>query len=182
MNFNKFAKYFRPVAVLGILLLSVGCTEESSKETTKTTESESVQNIRAVLNEQLNGPDEELQKITEGLGSGDIEKFSKKRSEYLEENFKPYVSDRFYENYVIKQNMAYSFIVFANGKVKVEDISIEESESTENSFNFTADVSYMKHGERKTINASGIMNTNEEGKVVRILYHNPSELKNTLSN
>ncbi|KGX85102.1 hypothetical protein [Pontibacillus marinus] len=185
---KRITKHFKSIALSGILLFSVGCTDsnEESKSVNPQEESESVQNIRSILQEELNGPNEELDSIWDGLhsaefGSEKYKEYFEKRGEYIKEHFKPYVSKRFYEAYAIKSNMANRFLrdAYRNGyELNVEDIMIKESETTENSYNFTVDVSYVKDGNNdpQTIQVKGLMNTNEEGKVVRIHLHNSSEL------
>jgi len=190
MNMKTVTKYFKPIALSGMLLLSVGCTEDSSEETTKTTESESVQNIQAVLNEEFNGPDEELEEIWDGLYSDGVDKekfkkYAKKYSDYIEENIQPHynVTNEEDDNPLIGQ--AYNYLRHAdafNYELRVEGTTIEKSERNKNSYNFTVNVSYSKNetDDSKTVHIRGLMNTNEEGKITRDIYHNDRELKDAL--
>lgn len=173
---EKLTKYFKPIALIGILLLSVGCIEKSKED------SESIKNIRAILQKEFNGPSRDQEKIL--YPHEDLEKYVKRLSEYNKENLKPYLSERFFEHYV-KANGALRFLraAYPDYELKAEDITIKESERTENSYSFTVQVSYTKNGsnDSKTLNASGIINTNEEGKIVRIHHHDYLEFYEALN-
>lgn len=56
MNIKKIKKYFKPVVLSGFLLMSVGCAECSGEEMG------SKEHIRAIFQEEFNGPDKELKK------------------------------------------------------------------------------------------------------------------------
>jgi len=174
MKKKQIAKCFKVIALSGILLLSVGCAQDTNEE------SESVQNIRAVLKKEFNGPSKELGDVIDhGKNKTKFERFGK----YLEKNFKPYLSEGYYENYVISTVSAFRFLRAAHPeyKLKTEDIEIKESETTEGSYSFSVDVSYTKKGsnDSETIEARGIMNTNEEGEITRIEYINFVDLLTT---
>lgn len=181
-SFMEIKKHFKPLLLLGILLLSVGCT--NSEETgTHAEGNDSEQNIRSFLSELLNGPSEEQEQLIKGPGSeGDLKKFTEKLGEYKVEHVKPYLSERFFEE-LLNTNGTFNFLRIAQGndyELKVEDITLEERE---NYYNFTVKVSYTnnKSNESKTMNVKGHAQTNEEGKVTSIQYINFEEFRAALN-
>ncbi|ARI75681.1 immunoglobulin domain-containing family protein [Halobacillus mangrovi] len=172
----EIKKHLKPLLVLGILLLSVGCT--NSEETgTHADENDSEQNIRSFLNELLNGPSEEQEQLLKGPGSeGDLKEFTEKLGEYKVKHIKPYLS--------VETNGTFHFLRIAQEndyELKVEDITLEERESY---YKFTVNVSYThnKRNESKTMNAKGHAQTNEEGKITSIQYINFEEFRAALEN
>ncbi|RWZ60661.1 hypothetical protein EQV77_05040 [Halobacillus fulvus] len=145
------------------------------------------QNIQAVLQHTFNGPSEELEEIWDHLdhyefGSDEYKKTFSRFGRYQQEKFKPYLTERFYEGYVINTNMGFSALRMAYSndlELATEDIRFEESEKTENSYNFTVRGSYrdIETQDKHSMAVRGIINTNEAGKVVRIHYHNFENLR-----
>jgi len=187
IDMKKIAKYLKLVVLSGILLLSVGCTD-SGEEGVNASESESVQNIRAVLQEKFDGPNEELGKIWDGISpepfdKEQFKKYAKKLDEYYDENVIPLYFERADEGAIKGAALSHLNRAHSNGyELEVKDITIEESETTENSFNYTVEIAYTKDksNDSKTINLRGLINTNEEGKIVKIRYHNQGELLDAL--
>lgn len=171
-------KYFKPLLLLGVLLLSIGCTnsEDAGNNAAK---SESEQNIREVLQKLLTGPNDEQKQIIEG-SNGDLEEYANQLSEYYQENFKPYLSERSFENYIVNGNGAWRFVRMAhpNYKLKVNDIDVEEKD---NYYSFIVEVSYISSNESKTVNVKGHAQTNEEDKVTSIQFINSEDLRTVLN-
>lgn len=92
------------------------------------------------------------------------------------EHFKPYLSDRFFESYIVNSNMALSFLRLAHPdyEVKVDEIEIEEKE---NYYTFTVDLSYThnKSNKTNTMNVKGNVQTNEDDKLTSIQYSSDFE-------
>ncbi|MFK3959213.1 hypothetical protein [Guptibacillus hwajinpoensis] len=171
-------KFFKPLLLLGILLLSMGCTN-SEDAGTNAAKSESEQNIRAILQKLFTGPNGEQKQLIEG-SNGDLEEYANQLSEYYQENFKPYLSERSFENYIVNGNGAWRFLRMAHPdyKLKVNDINVEEND---NYYSFTVKVSYTKSNESKTVNVKGHAQTNEEDKVTSIQFINPEDLRTVLN-
>ena len=182
---GKRTKYIMLFAVLGILVVAVSFFDFGEK-TANLTVDESERNIRGFINETLAGPNEDLIEIWEvypKLDKDNMEEFekqlqnyNKKLEKYLEENLKPFISER---SYNVGGNYDFLKQAHSNGyKLNVQDITVEESEKTEDSYNITAEIDYTKEGNKdpNTITLRGLMNTNEEDKVDRIIYHNYQEL------
>lgn len=178
MDRKKIMKSIMLIVLAGVLLLTVGCADSEEPANTDSTESKSINNIRSYLNEQFDGPNQELIKIWD-MDVEDEEKlqqYYEELEEYRTENLKPIVSDRFYETRAdynfLRQAYSYGY------ELNTQEISIEESEDTENSYNITAQIEYSKSGstDSKNIELRGLMNTNEEGKIKRFIYHNYQEL------
>lgn len=177
----KYTKYIIVAVVFGILLLALSLLNlGESTQSANTTLSKSEQNIRGYLNETFNGPPKELVKIWELFPEQYDEemhrKYDKKLREYREANLKPYVSERMYAS-----RGGYDFLrqAYSVGyQLKVQDITVEENKKTENSYTVTAQIDYAKEGNSSnTITLQGLMNTNEEGKINRVVYHNAQEIR-----
>lgn len=179
MVIKNAKKYFKLLFLLGILLLSVGCT--TSEETGTNTEgSESEQNIRTFLQKLLTGPDEEQEKLLTGPDEN-VEKYVKRLAEYHNENFKPYLSEQFFESF-LDTNGPLLFLQMAHpdNELEVENITFDESEDY---YTFTVKVAYSDKGsnESKTMNIKGNAQTNEEDEVTSVHYINAEELRTALN-
>ncbi|WLR46526.1 hypothetical protein LC065_13210 [Halobacillus litoralis] len=172
-------KYLKPIFLVGILLLSVGCTNSEDAET-NAEENGSEENIRTVLQHKFTGPNEEQEKIIKGY-DGDIEKSVKALSDYYMEHFKPYMSERFFEDYVVNTNQAMTFLrmAYPDYQMEVEDIDMEEKE---NYYTFTMNVSYTDNSseESKTMNVKGHAQTNEDDQLSSIKFSNFEEIRTSL--
>ncbi|ASF39099.1 hypothetical protein CEH05_08210 [Halobacillus halophilus] len=207
MNLKKVKKYWKPIALFALLFLVTGCSNStsnsdpdsstssevgnnsstSSAEVNGEEESESKSNIRTVLQNVFNGPNEKLEKALIGMGntefgSEDYNNHFKKINEYFEERIEPYASERFYESFVINDSGALRYLRAAHPDftLKTEGIMIENKNSY---YKFSMEVSYNnnKSGESKTMEVRGQAQTNEAGKVTSINYINVDELYLVLS-
>ena len=189
---GKLNKYFMPLMLLGILLLAVGCTNpEETGNSSEGSENESVdkskeaqENVKTVLENLLNGPNEEQEKI---LNHGeDVEEYSENLTDYQDENFKPYMSDNFYESYIIKLNGAIDFlhVAYPVYMMKVDEIILEEREAKEGDYEFDVKVVYTnkENDESETMTLEGTASTNQEGKITSIRYMNAEEFRDALRN
>lgn len=184
-------KNFLPFMLLGILLLAIGCTNsEETGNSSEGSEIESVdkskeaqENIQTVLENMFTGPNEEQEILLKGAGD-DIEKFSQNLSVYREENFKPYMTERFYENGIVNTNGALGFLFIAYPKyiLAVDEITLEEREAKEGDYNFNVKITYTnkENDESETTNVEGTASTNEEGKITSIRYLHAEEFRDAL--
>ncbi|MGR9049691.1 hypothetical protein ACQ4XT_13780 [Halobacillus faecis] len=172
-------KYLKPLFLVGILLLSVGCTNSEDAETNAEVNG-SEENIRTILEHTFTGPDEEQEKIINGY-DGDTEKLAKALSDYNEEHFKPYMSERFYENYAVNTNGGMTFLrmAYPDNQLEVEDIELEEKDDY---YTFTMDVSYTNNNSNKseTMEVRGNAQTNEEDKLTSVEFNNLEDIRTTL--
>ncbi|WP_281975635.1 hypothetical protein [Halobacillus litoralis] len=117
----------------------------------------------------MTGPDE------------DMEEYVNRLAEYNDENFKPYLSEQFFESF-LDTNGPLMFIRMAhpNYELEVENITLEKSE---NNYNFTVEVAYTnkESNESKTMNVNGNAQTNEEDEVTSVHYMHPEELRTALN-
>ncbi|MFD1019596.1 hypothetical protein [Thalassobacillus hwangdonensis] len=161
-----------------MFLLTGGCAENSNEE------SVSEQNIRTFLQSMLNGPDEEFIEAM-NFQDKDFEMAAKRYAEYKIEHFKPYLSDRFFENFVGKSLMATEFLRMAHPeyKLEVEEIELEVRDEEKNSYNFTVKVTYtnIESNESDTVDFRGIADANDEGKITGVHYYNSEELYEALN-
>jgi len=183
MNMKKVTKYFKPIALSGMLLLSVGCTYDTDEETTKTTTDKSIQNIRGALQEQFNGPNEELEKLWAKMFKGSTEDYEKNHDrfyEYARDHVKSFYESARDEASLIREYQYLRAAEFNDYKLQVEKITIEDSET--NTYDFTVDVTYTKDGKdnANTKEIRGFMSTNENGRIVSNTYHNGKELEYAL--
>jgi hypothetical protein len=182
---KKFYNYFKPLLLLGILLLAGGCTN-SEEAGNRSEASESEQNVRTFLQNVFTGPNEEQENLLELMYDGELEKHEEEFAEYIQEHFKPYLSERFLENYVVLSNGALRFVqrAYPDYVLEVEDISLEEKEGVEGGYIFTVKVSYTNKESDKsvTVDVEGNIYTNEEGKITSIRYMDDvEELQNALT-
>jgi len=189
---KKIKKYFLPFMMLGIFLLAVGCTNsEETGNSSEGNENESVdkskeaqENIKTVLENIFTGPNDEQQEILFKGADEDIEKYAEKLTEYREENFKPYMSERFYENGIVNTNGAIGFLVIAYPTyiLAVDEITLEEREAKEGDYHFNVTVTYTnkENNKSETTNVEGTASTNEEGKITSIRYMNAEEFRDAL--
>jgi len=175
---KKIAKYFRLTALIGILLLSLGCTEDSNEESISVGKN-SAENIRALLQEKFNGPNEKLGKIWDGLNPNNPkkqQKYEKKLDEYIEENIEPYYSERLYDPRTATYPYRHLHSAHKSGyELKVEDITIRESEDSKDSYDFTVVLKKFGGSDNKTITLQGAIKMNEEGKIIEFSYSNDQE-------
>ncbi|MYL65159.1 hypothetical protein GLW07_17515 [Bacillus hwajinpoensis] len=190
---KKMKKFFLPFMILGILLLAVGCA--NSEETGNSSggsepkvdkSKEAQENIKTVLENTFTGPNNEQQEILFKGADEDIEKYAEKLTEYREKNFKPYMSERFYENGIVNTNGAIGFLVIAYPKyiLTVDDITLEEREAKEGDYDFNVKVTYTnkENEESETMNVEGTASTNDEGKITSIRYLHAEEFRDALRN
>ncbi|WLR59028.1 hypothetical protein [Guptibacillus hwajinpoensis] len=193
----KMKKFFLPFMMLGILLLAVGCanseetdtssnSSESNQNESSDNSKEAQENIKIVLENTFTGPDDEQQEIIFRGEDEGIEEFADKLSEYQEENFKPYVSERYYENGIVKTNGAIGFLVVASPKyiLNVDEVTLEDREAKEGDYNFNVSITYTnkENDKSETMNVEGTASTNEEGKITSIRYLNDEEFRKALEN
>jgi hypothetical protein len=191
---KKIKKYFLPFMLLGILLLAVGCTNsEETGDSSEGNENESVdkskeaqENIKTVLENTFTGPtNEEQEALLNGAG-GDIEKYTENLTDYREENFKPYMSERFYKSNIVNTNGALRFLYMADPKyiLTVDETTLEEREAKEGDYDFNVKVVYTnrENDKSETMNVEGTASTNEEGKITSIRYLNNEEFRKALEN
>jgi len=189
MNIKSIAKYIKPFAFAGVLVFSVGCTEDAKEEAQPVTNN-SKENIRTLFHEKFDGPNEELEQIWNELNDDDsldkekLDKYSKKLDAYYEDNVFPLYHDGMDEQAVRYVALEHLRSSHANGyELHIKDINLKESEKTKNSFNYSIEIEKLKDGSvRKTIKLRGLINTNEEQRITRIRYHNQEELFNALKN
>ncbi|MCA0986504.1 hypothetical protein [Guptibacillus algicola] len=183
---EKFKNYLLLFMLLGTLVLAVGCTNSnSSEESDKKSQGQNEEaktNVRSVLEKIFTGPNEEQVKLLDP--TGDMEEYNKKLTNYYQEDFKPHMSDAFYESHIIKLNGAIRFLQAAYPKyiLEVNEITLEEREAKEGDYHFNVEVTYTNKDsdERDTMNIEGTASTNEEGKITSIRYTNDEEFRDYL--
>ncbi|WP_283152699.1 hypothetical protein [Guptibacillus hwajinpoensis] len=178
-------KYFLPFMMLGILLIAVGCANsEETGNSSKGSElkvdksKEAQENIQTVLGNMFTGPNGEQENMLESNGE-----MAENLTDYREEYFKPYVTDDFYENDIVKLSGGVRFLQAAhpNYMLKVEEVALEEDDK-EGEYDFKMKVTYTnkENDESKTMDVEGMASTNEEGKVKDIRYINDEEFRDAL--
>ncbi len=187
-------KYLLPFMMLAILLLAIGCTNfEKTGNSSEGSENQSVdkseeaqENIKTVLKNTFTGPNNEQQEIMFRGEEEDIEEFAEKLSDYREENFKPYMSERFYESNIVNANGALRFLVMADPEyiLTVDEVTLEEREAKEGDYDFNVNVVYTnrENDNSETVNVEGTASTNEEGKITSIRYLHAEEFRDALRN
>ncbi|WP_270181776.1 hypothetical protein [Alkalihalobacillus sp. CinArs1] len=163
--------------LIAVLVFTIGCSTIGGDNLK---ENASEQNVRTVLQKQFNGPDEEQEKLITSY-DGDLETYATILSEYNKEHFKPYMSERYYENYIVKNNGSLMFLRMAhpNHVLKVRELTIKENEDKD-AFDFTVNVTTATNSESKPLSVEGTAHTNEDGKITSIHYLNIEDIRTTL--
>ncbi|MFJ5761940.1 hypothetical protein ACIQAA_23045 [Neobacillus sp. NPDC093182] len=149
-------------AVLFASLFLVSCTEKTGTKT----QDENIRTIEAVLQNSLNGPSDELNRMLEGEGFGDLIK-------YEEDLYKDYfANEASYLEFV--NNYASTLMIEPRRndyKLKVKNIEYEKTESKEIIYNFSVVLQYKKEGSEKSQVeiVTGQANLNEEHKIEDML-------------
>ncbi|WP_404452122.1 hypothetical protein LG329_17495 [Virgibacillus necropolis] len=158
-------RFFVTVLFASLLLLLVGCTEKTETKT----QDENIQTIEAVLQKALNGPSDEMIKISESEGLEDLVKYDEKLYKDYFANETSYL--HFVNNYSSTLMME---PMRNNYKLKVKNIEYEKSESKEIIYDFTVELQYQKEdSESSEVEmVTGEANMDEghkiEGMVIRI--------------
>ncbi|MCA0990714.1 hypothetical protein [Pseudalkalibacillus hwajinpoensis] len=182
--------YLLPFMMLGILLLAVGCanseerdnssnSSEGSENESAENSQESQENIQTVLENIFTGPNEEQEKMLESN-----EDMAENLTEFREEKFKPYVTDDFYENDIVKLSGGVRFLLAAhpNYMLEVGEVTLDENEDKEGEYDFKVKVTFTNQEDEQseTMTVEGTASTNEEGKVKDIRYINDEEFRDAL--
>ncbi|KGP90658.1 hypothetical protein N780_04085 [Pontibacillus chungwhensis BH030062] len=151
------------VVVCGVFLLAVGCSSADSAEKDKDRET-----AETVVKKMFSGPNEELAENYEN-----IQQSASEIESYYDEEFKPYFSENYYDDVIANRtvNLFHSKVQGINGKMNVEDLTIEPVESAENAYTYTVKVQITKvEEENETVELSGRINFNEDGAITRITH------------
>ncbi len=185
-------KFFLPFMMLGILLLAVGCanseetdnssnSSEGSENESESAENsqEAQENIQTVLENMFTGPNEEQGNMFESN-----EDMAENLTEFREEKFKPYVTDDFYENDIVKLSGGVRFLLAAhpNYMLEVGEVTLDENEDKEGEYDFKVKVTSTnkEDDQSETMTVEGTASTNEEGKVKDIRFMNDEDFRDAL--
>ncbi len=144
-----------------VLMLMVGCSHSASSSKDS---DENVKTIQIYLEKEFTGPKEELRKVLE-----QDDPYPPELEAYLEENYKPLVSDL---EDIVNANYALAFLRFAyeNGyQLQPTNIDIQKIKNTQNNaYNYEVKVEYSKDSETNTATITGRVNLNDNGKISTI--------------
>ncbi len=144
----------RILVVSSVIILFVGCSSSSD---------DNVKTIRTYLENELTGPSDEL------INALDNGLYPPELLAYLEENYNPLVADL---DKLLNSNLVLIWlrIAAANGyQLRPTNIDIQKIDNIQNdAYNFEVYVEYSKDGQTKTDTITGIMNLNDDGKIITI--------------
>ncbi|MYL45684.1 hypothetical protein GLV94_08495 [Virgibacillus halodenitrificans] len=155
----KVGKLVLSVLMLGFLILATGCSGETETD-------ENVKTIQAVIENALNGPNEDLQKLfNEGTAEDTIQ--------YDKDHFVSYfANETAYMDFVNSYGAVLMTTPMREGYTfKVENIKFEKTDSNELIYDFTVELNYQKEGndDWKTETVTGQANVNENHKIEDML-------------
>lgn len=152
------------IAICGALFLAVGCSSVNSEEKEGDRETAEI-----VVKKMFSGPSEELAENYENIqqSPNDIET-------YYDEEFKSYFSESYYDDAIANRaiTLFHSKVQGIDGKMNVEDLTIEPVESVDDAYTYTASVQITTaEAEDETVELSGRINFNEDGAITRITHN-----------
>lgn len=142
-----------------VILFVVGC----SSSVKSTPQDKSITALKTVLEHQFTGPDSEF---IEGLDN------IAKLEQYYEKRYKSYFTNDMYTKFIAPHAYDYLLMAHNNGQqIKVDTVSVECNESTEDSNNFKVVVLYAQEGSnQKSAEITGTVYFHKEGKIASITY------------
>lgn len=193
MYFRKNNAQVSRKRALGLLftvfagLLIAGCSADGASERTKgaaeETADKSEQAIRAVIEEEFNGPDEEYKEVRDTAMEAQVsDKYADDYEAYLEspeyqalmsymeETYAAYFTANGYENFINTAAFMYSFFD-GDYTLNTSAIEIAQSENGPTLYDFTFQVVYTdENGESGQFDFEGKAIAPEEGKIGKIEY------------
>lgn len=161
MKIRKY-KFFATVIFASVLLMLVGCSENTETKT----QYENIQTMEYVLEKALTGPNDELEQLIENEGLEELVK-------YEEDLYKEYfANDTSYLEFVNSYASTLMIEPMRNDyKLKVKNIDFEKTDSKEIIYNFSVELQYQKEGSEKSEVeiVTGQANLNEEHKIEDML-------------
>lgn len=200
MNSLKINGHLSIKKVFGLLflmfasLLIAGCSVEGEEPGMGADKSE--QAVRAVIEKEFNGPDEEYKKLWDTAMEAQIsDKYSEDYEaylespeyqaliEYMEETYASYFTGNGYDNF-INQAAAFMYSVFdGDYRLNTSAIEIAQNENETTLYDFTFQVDYTgADGETSQFNFEGNAIAPEEGKIGKIEYSDGDQLLQQLRN
>lgn len=163
------------VMVLSAMSLSA-CSKADAEEKNYTV-------INEVLNQQFNGPDEELMDLLWNPKYTTIvenKQVNIELDQYIEEHYGPYFTDFFIESFMNTAGLMYSSPPgYYNYQMKLKDVVIEKDEKEKNRYTFSATVTFQKEDEEeKTYEVPGVVlfSADEENKIGKFQYREDNGL------
>lgn len=164
------------ILTLSISMLFMGCD---------TSDEEQIKNINSILNEQFNGPEDELIELIDSTDNidfigqnGEEDTYTgieqTELDKYLEKKFGTYIADNMYDEYIGTIALEYLIAAYvADYRMKVSNIDIGKSKSNKNHYEFTVTLDLLKGGNSDELNIDGKVQM-KGGKVgkVKILEDN----------
>lgn len=153
-----------------LLILLVGCTEKTVKDTDPY-----IQPVEAVLQNALNGPKDELIEIWNKQKEGKVNGEEKQAAlgEYEEAVFKDYFSNqKSYNDFITRYGTNLMMEPYKKDySLKVKNIEFERTDSKGKIYNFSISLAYHKKGmdEPKVKQVTGQANVNADYKIERML-------------
>ncbi|WP_182201144.1 hypothetical protein [Paraliobacillus salinarum] len=165
MGNKKFSLRFVLLGIgLVVLLLIVGFFLLSKNQ-------EQQEVIEHVLTAQFSEVDPELIRLLESTENisviGNNENFTPKEDkeleQYLEQEYKPYLTEAVYEKYITAYFLPFkAFSYYANVNFEIKDLVLKKSDHADGTYRFTIHLSYAEQEELEVL---GLVNVNEENKI-----------------
>ncbi|WP_181348209.1 hypothetical protein [Thalassobacillus sp. CUG 92003] len=166
-----------------------GCSAGDSPDSTA--QDQNITTIETVLHQQFTGPDQTLMDLLDdpanstiiGNGETTTPDAPTQLDVYLEEKYRPYFSERMYEEFIGTYALEYHTSPSNNGyQLDVETTKIEDVATTEGAYDFTVNVLYKKKGgEERHANVTGRMNINKESTITKYRLMDDDGLSKSLT-
>jgi len=161
LNKQKY-KFFATVIFASVLLMLVGCAENTETKT----QDKNIHNMEYILQNALTGPNDELEQIIENEGLESLMK-------YEEDLYKEYfANDTSYLEFINSYGSTLMIEPMRNDyKLKVINIDFEKTDSKEIIYNFSVELQYQKEDSEKSEVeiVTGQANLSEEHKIEDML-------------
>ncbi|WP_170840623.1 hypothetical protein [Oceanobacillus limi] len=187
-NFHGGMVILKGKIIFLFMLLSLvvfGCSPESGNSSDENTTM-----IKTVLTEQLTGPDERFIELVEDPANvtviGEGKTFDSQTNTelelYLEETYKSYFTENFYDTFIGLYAINFQAALFNNNyEMNVESIDTKKNRSIEGAYDFTVHVTYkQKDQEAKDAELSGRAYIYEEGKIADLMFAKDNDLPDEL--
>ncbi|SET80046.1 hypothetical protein SAMN05421676_108109 [Salinibacillus kushneri] len=178
----KNFKRMLPLFLLVALLFVTACSSDTGSNSTP--KDKNISTLKTVLEHTFTGPDEKLNELlvpenVQNIGDDGEEVKTEEPNElekYVEELYKPLFTEDMFNEYVGTYALSYNI---TENQMKVNDITVEQSETNKNIYDFTAKVEYQGT-ETKVYDVEGQANFSDEGKISELKFYTDNGLSEAL--
>jgi len=161
-----------------MLLIIIGCTPsmKNDNQNNQDEKDENIATIGNVLENTFSGPDKDFQDVMklrkDKASRSEDEEFLTSFNQYMEDAFKPYFTDEYYEEFIATYGTTFLDIAYSNNyEMNVKNVEYEKTESDDSIYDFTFKLLYKKEASdqwnEKTV--KGQANLDDNNKIENML-------------